>query len=440
MNLGLVTGPLAQAFTGLQAGQEEKRAREQREALLRYKLARDEEQNQFQRGLAQRQQQQHELQQALQNRLQGFVTGPKPVDPLTRTDGGGGKERAFSDQDILTAMEKPEDPNGFQSAVPLPKVNPQDMYQAKLAEGDEEVAPGVRYNFDRSVEARRLRAQEERERLRLEAAASRVKESPGQFKPVQMQDGTWTTIDETTGLDPQGNPVKGTVPREPSQGMPYQFFPQGVDEEGNPIFVAGNRQTGQVSPTEQRVLPRAQGGPGGAKMSAKLQNAHTNNKALLGEIDAAIGLAQKRPESFGLLRGIPVVGDDVNQRVDKEGIPARGRVANIRSLKMHDRFGGAVTVGEKEILKAWIPGERDDANAVIEKLRLMRDYVLQEQAAIEGGQVQRPQRDANTSEKADPRVETLKAQRAAAFKRGRLSPEAIEKIYQDGLKAIGIQE
>lgn len=99
---------------------------------------------------------------------------------------------------------------------------------------------------------------------------------------------------------------------------------------------------------------------------------YTENNAAVRQIDEAIGLLRKYPKAMGLAN---VAGDEIRQRVDPNGIPVRGAVANIGSLIIHDRSGAAVTMAETPRLKPFIPMPTDTAQAAITKLEgLKRQY------------------------------------------------------------------
>jgi len=69
------------------------------------------------------------------------------------------------------------------------------------------------------------------------------------------------------------------------------------------------------------------------------------------------------------------------QRLDSEGVPTRGAVGNIGSLKIKQRSGGAVPAAEMERLNPFVPRDTDDPEVARQKLAgFIREYtkMLQE--------------------------------------------------------------
>lgn len=67
-------------------------------------------------------------------------------------------------------------------------------------------------------------------------------------------------------------------------------------------------------------------------------------------------------------------------RADPQGVDARAEVADIGSLKIHDRSGAAVTISESPRLMPFIPQATDDAVTVQKKLRRLRSEIANEAA------------------------------------------------------------
>lgn len=91
------------------------------------------------------------------------------------------------------------------------------------------------------------------------------------------------------------------------------------------------------------------------------------NEVTLAKIDKARQLLKDSPGSVGLKNYLP---DAVRQRTDPAGVPVRAIIADIAGQKIHDRSGAAVTVGEAERLRPYVPNMTDDAATVEEKLKL----------------------------------------------------------------------
>lgn len=103
------------------------------------------------------------------------------------------------------------------------------------------------------------------------------------------------------------------------------------------------------------------------------------NSQSLSNIDRALKMVEEYPQAFGLAN---VMGDTVRQRTDPKGVSARAAVADIGSLKIHDRSGAAVTAAEFPRLKPFIPSANDNPETVKKKLTLLKEQYQQEQDAI----------------------------------------------------------
>ena len=94
---------------------------------------------------------------------------------------------------------------------------------------------------------------------------------------------------------------------------------------------------------------------------------------------------EAHPDAVGLLRGIPMVGDRLDPRADPEGVGARASIANIGSLKIHDRSGAAVSVHEFPRLAPFLPSVSDPPAAIRTKLQKLREAIQVETDALQGG-------------------------------------------------------
>ncbi len=70
--------------------------------------------------------------------------------------------------------------------------------------------------------------------------------------------------------------------------------------------------------------------------------------------------------------------ESVRQFTDKQGIGVRAKVANIGSLKLHDRSGANVTASEQPRLRPFIPTPSDSAEAAVAKLTEMKRIAEEE--------------------------------------------------------------
>lgn len=112
-------------------------------------------------------------------------------------------------------------------------------------------------------------------------------------------------------------------------------------------------------------------------MPASMVEKFAQNRVTLAKIDKAMDVVDRYPDAFGLANKL---GDTIRQRTDPKGIEGRALIADIAGQKIHDRSGAAVTVGEAERLKPYVPNVTDTPETVKQKLALFR----QEYAAMQG--------------------------------------------------------
>ena len=101
-------------------------------------------------------------------------------------------------------------------------------------------------------------------------------------------------------------------------------------------------------------------------------NAWIANGSAVKNLDLALNLVAKNPKAFG---GQNYLGDEIQQRLDPKGVDARAKVADISSLKIHDRSGAAVTVGEQPRLKPFIPNSTDTPDTIRKKLTQLKEQI-----------------------------------------------------------------
>lgn len=133
-----------------------------------------------------------------------------------------------------------------------------------------------------------------------------------------------------------------------------------ADKDGNPLMKPATGAAGdRVSATERKARAEANLGVAG--------------------IDDAIAELSK-PEAKGALGLVnAAVPEEIRQYTNPEGVVSRAAVANIGSLKLHDRSGAAVTASEFPRLKPFIPKSTDKPEAAIAKLNKMRDEYVRMQ-------------------------------------------------------------
>lgn len=109
------------------------------------------------------------------------------------------------------------------------------------------------------------------------------------------------------------------------------------------------------------------------------------NTAILGndqslkQLNDTISLIEQNPDAVGFKGYLP---NAVLNRVNPEGTNARAGIADIGSLKLHERSGAAVTASESPRLMPFIPLATDDAPTALKKLKRLRDIVASEQQGL----------------------------------------------------------
>jgi hypothetical protein len=109
------------------------------------------------------------------------------------------------------------------------------------------------------------------------------------------------------------------------------------------------------------------------------------NRTSLKQLDRALAAVEKNPDAFGAQNYLP---DALTQRLGgdpfKGGIDARAQIADIGSLKIHDRSGAAVSAAEFPRLQPFIPQATDDAPTVKAKLENLKANIELMQEEVEG--------------------------------------------------------
>lgn len=162
-----------------------------------------------------------------------------------------------------------------------------------------------------------------------------------------------------------------------------------IQTDEGPLVV--NTGTGAAQPVTlggQAVQARA------IKAPATVQKALFENDAALRKIEDALAAIDAYPEALG---AVNYLGDTIRQRSDPKGVEARALVADIGSLKLHDRSGAAVTAAETPRLKPFIPAATDTPDTAKKKLELfrreyqtMQDDILASYPKAGGGRAAKP--------------------------------------------------
>jgi hypothetical protein len=221
----------------------------------------------------------------------------------------------------------------------------------------------------------------------MQADSPWAKINPGEYTP-----------DSVAAFAASNNPAvlrKATGPVKYSSrdtGTTIEYFPEGqpdqvvhrVPKEFAPNFqpVAAGDTVSVVNTRTGKVEPATS--PSGAPVPRPLKdlpdtvaNGYIENQVALNKIDEAITGVQKYPNALGLKN---LMGDAVRQRTDPEGVAVRAMIADIGSMKIHDRSGAAVSAAEFPRLKPFVPSANDEPAAAVEKLKLFkREYELMQQ-------------------------------------------------------------
>lgn len=178
-----------------------------------------------------------------------------------------------------------------------------------------------------------------------------------------------------------GTPIVGNVspyvaPKEPA-------IVQGNGPDGAPHVFRVPKAGGTATEVEG-INPKPSGTNGG-RGAATIQKAVAKNQEALSVIDDALAELDKHPDAVGVLehgRGLPYVGDQLDQRADSTGVGARAQISNIGSLVLHDRSGAAITVSEFPRLAPFVPNIRDTPSTIRSKLVKLKNGYMVETAAL----------------------------------------------------------
>lgn len=172
---------------------------------------------------------------------------------------------------------------------------------------------------------------------------------------------------------PKGRPdqVVYRVPKE----FPPNFQP--IAREGGGIAVVNSRDgvVKDATTTSGAPVPKPL-----KELPATVASGYIENSVAIDKIGQAIAEAQRNPNAFGVKNYGP---DALTQRLDQEGVVARALVADIASLKIHDRSGAAVSAAEFPRLRPFVPLATDSPQVVVKKLELFKKEYEAMQQGIE---------------------------------------------------------
>lgn len=200
-------------------------------------------------------------------------------------------------------------------------------------------------------------------------------------KAVPLSDKMQTRIQElTTGgmalakASEQARSEFGQAPPATNFAFPTVEGPNG------PTVARANTKSGDIELTDVAGKPAS-----GGRSTASINKMIAANTSQLSVLDDALKELDNHPSAVGLSRGVPIIGDALNQRVDPGGVAARAQIANIGSMVIHDRSGAAVTVHEMPRLAPFIPAMTDKPETIRIKLQKLRAAI-----AVETGALQSP--------------------------------------------------
>lgn len=142
---------------------------------------------------------------------------------------------------------------------------------------------------------------------------------------------------------------------------------------------------GPADPTVTERLAASKRAMNEKAIPASVTKGIGENMTSLRKIDDTLTELNRVPGSVGgvgstLAANSPFVGDLQNKGIlgtgDPEGTKLRALIADIGSLKVHDRSGAAVTAAETPRLRPFIPSISDDAATVRKKLENFRTEYL----------------------------------------------------------------
>jgi hypothetical protein len=164
----------------------------------------------------------------------------------------------------------------------------------------------------------------------------------------------------------------------------FNATPKGVivQTESGPMLA--DPRTGAAMPITEN------GQPVGSKLKpipASVNTAIIANSQSLTQLDKTIALleGQSVAGQVGDTSATGVKGylpQQMLNAIDPKGIDARAGVADIGSLKLHDRSGAAVTASESPRLMPFIPTATDSNETALKKLRRLKQEVQSESAAM----------------------------------------------------------
>jgi len=284
----------------------------------------------------------------------------------------------------------------------------------KLAESHAKASKDIRDTEKSAFEVQKLKREDLAQRMRdlasdpsdnrVTAHISAIMASPlysDQDKQLVLKDaqGLMSQPPEQRAIvfSKYGASASDLKPQNISQNLGGSIRELQIGPMGKATVIPGTEAAISVSPDAQlraNVQARGQDMAADAR-AAKGANLkpippHVNtaiikNDQSLNQIDKAIGLLSGALEggdkdATGLKGYLP---NQILNRAYPEGVKTRAVIADIGSLKLHDRSGAAVTASEFPRLAPFIPSEKDDPKTALVKLKQLRAVAAGEQEALQ---------------------------------------------------------
>jgi hypothetical protein len=169
----------------------------------------------------------------------------------------------------------------------------------------------------------------------------------------------------------------------PQGNVTYGSPVAAVGPDGQPVFIQPGKGGGAPSVIEGFTPPAEKLRP----IPASINTAILENQKAGNQIDRAIALlsgtdlpGMTADKNATGLKGYLPTG--LLNRIDPSGVSARAEIADIGSLKIHDRSGAAVTMSEAPRLMPFIPLATDDRDTVLKKLGRLKLEISENSAAM----------------------------------------------------------
>ena len=169
----------------------------------------------------------------------------------------------------------------------------------------------------------------------------------------------------------------------PQGNVTYGSPVAAVGPDGQPVFIQPGKGGGAPSVIEGFTPPAEKLRP----IPPSINTAILENQKAGNQIDRAIALlsgtdlpGMKADKNATGLKGYLPTG--LLNRIDPSGVSARAEIADIGSLKIHDRSGAAVTMSEAPRLMPFVPLATDDRDTVLKKLQRLKLEINENSSAM----------------------------------------------------------